>query len=243
MSENLFIDENEPEQAPEPVEAAVEAPVVEEPETAPAEPDVFSRDYVEGLRRENAQWRTQLRTYEEKLDGYTADEKAALLDYIYLTRRAESGDEEAAAQLAELMGETEEEEPVTQFDEATFRQLAREEAARLVEEQQAEQARIQGIQGVQSKAEELGYVVGSDDYILLLKYANEVESDDPLAAGHEKVQAYKKAIIDQHLKAIQAQNEQVGTQPVASGAAPSNIKTPTDFRAAREAFHERLSRT
>ena len=221
------------------VEAAVAPEVVE---TSAPEPDMFPRAYVEELRQDAARYRTQYREMESKFDGYTEDERAALLDYIHLIRRAESGDAEAEAQLAEMFEEEQEPEPIQQFDEETFRRLAREEATRLVQEQSAVQAQQAAVQGVQSRATELGYTVGSEDYILLLKFANEVQSDDPISDGHAKVQAYKQSIIDAHLKAIQSQNAGVATQPVTNGAAPTNIDEPKTFEAARNALHERLTR-
>ena len=223
-------------------EAVQQPEVAAEPEATP-EPDMFPRSYVEELRKESAQYRTQYRELESKFDGYTEDERAALLDYIGLIRKAESGDAEAEAALAEMFGEEPATpEPIQQFDEATFRQLAREEAARLVQEQSAQQAQVQAVQGIQSRATELGYTVGSEDYILLLKFANEANSEDPIADGHAKVAAYKQAIIDQHLKAIQNQNAGVATPTATNGAAPTAINEPRTFEEARNSLHERLTR-
>lgn len=236
--EDLGPDPVDPE--PEPV-ATVEAP----PEEAPApEPDMFPRDYVEELRREAAEWRTKYQSYNQKFDGYTDDEKEALLDYMFHARRAEAGDPESINWLNEMFGADDDAlaDSAPQFDEATFRQLAREEAERLVQEQQAQQAQVQAVHTVQSRAQDLGYEVGSDDYILLLKYANEADGDDPIASGHERVQAYKQQIIDAHLKTIQNQNAQQPNLPRQAGSAPSQASPPRTFEEARNAMHERLTR-
>jgi hypothetical protein len=222
-------------------EAVQQPEVAAEPEATP-EPDMFPRSYVEELRKESAQYRTQYREMESKFDGYTEDERAALLDYIHLIRKAESGDPEAEAALQEMFAEEQEPEPIQTFDEATFRALAREEAARLVQEQTAQQAQVQAVQGVQARATELGYTVGSEDYILLLRFANEANSEDPIGDGHAKVAAYKQSIIDQHLKAIQNQNAGVATPTATNGAAPTAINEPKTFEDARNSLHERLTR-
>lgn len=237
-SEDLGPDPVAPEPEPLPP-AAQEDP---EPEPAP-EPDMFPRDYVEELRREAAEWRTKYQSFNQKFDGYAEDEREALLDYVWHTRRAEAGDPDSIAWLNELFAdETPAADEPPQFTEETFRQLAREEAARLVAEQNAQQAQIQAVQGVQSRAQDLGYEIGSDDYILLLKYANEADTEDPIAAGHERVQAYKQHIIDQHLQAIQSQNAGVPTLPRDNGQAPSQAQAPRTFEEARNALHERLIR-
>lgn len=244
-------DEEELGLGPAPAEAVIETapPVVEdEPAVEPdPEPDMFPRDYVEELRREAAEWRTKYQGYNQRFDGYTEDEREALLDYMFHARRAEAGDPESIQWLNEMFGAEDDdpgipEPPQPQFDEATFRQLAREEAARLVQEQQAQAAQVQAVQTVQTRAQELGYEVGSDDYILLLKYANEVEADDPIQAGHDKVQAYKQQIIQQHLASIQAQNDQIPSIPRDGGQAPSQATAPRTFAEARQAMHERLTR-
>ena len=236
-----------PANAPQTPPPAEELPPAAE-DTPPAEPDMFPRDYVEELRQEAAKYRTQLRDYEQKFDGYTDEERSALLDYVYLTRQAEAGNEEAARQLQEMFGEQDETpapEPVQQFDEETFRRLAREEAERLVAEQAQAQAQQQAVQNVQTRAKELGYEAGTEDYVLLMKFANDVDpADNPdlIAAGHEKVQAYKQAIIDAHLAQIQAQNDQIPVQPTTPGVAPSQATPPRTFEEARQALHERLLR-
>ena len=246
-----FVDETDdtfdlgvPDVALEPV--VVEETSEVEPELA-AEPDVFPREYVEELRREAAEWRTKYQGYNQKFDGYTEDEREALLDYMFHARRAEAGDPESTAWLNEMFGtdeepDVEQTQTAPQFDEESFRRLAREEAERLVQEQQAQAAQVQAVQSVQTRAQDLGYEVGSDDYVLLLKYANEADTGDPIQTGHERVQAYHQQIIDQHLKAIQAQNEQVPTLPRNNGQAPSQVQSPRTWQEARDAMHERLTR-
>lgn len=245
-----FVDDDQ-DLGPDPAEAVIDtAPPVVEDEPAPEpdpEPDMFPRDYVEELRREAAEWRTKYQGYNQRFDGYTEDEREALLDYMFHARRAEAGDPESIQWLNEMFGPDDDpgipdQAPQPQFDEETFRQLAREEAARLVAEQQAQAAQVQAVQTVQSRAQELGYEVGSGDYILLLKYANEVDADDPIQAGHDKVQAYKQQIIQQHLASIQAQNDQVPTIPRGGSQAPSQAQAPRTFAEARQAMHERLTR-
>lgn len=55
----------------DPAKAATTSPTSGHPATTPdpAKPETFTREYVEGLRRENADWRTKYQTANTELDG------------------------------------------------------------------------------------------------------------------------------------------------------------------------------
>ena len=71
----------------EAVAAAQQVPGVPPPEPEPEpelEPlpdgDSFDRPYVEGLREENAKWRTRTRAIESSFEGYTPEDQSRFLD-------------------------------------------------------------------------------------------------------------------------------------------------------------------
>ena len=235
--------------APEPVvEAQVEeAPVVE----TPAEPDMFDRKYVEDLRRENAKWRTQAQQYNEVFGDLDDEDKQAWFQIIDL---ANSGDPDAIQYLGQALGFVGEEAPVEEpVDQPQYltpeqaREIARQEAYELLSAQEEQRSRAQQIDTIQSRAKnEFGVEPGSDDYVLLLHRANqldpsEVEGGDLLAAAHAQLQAEKQAQWD----AFVAQKTQAaaGSPIIApgNGMAPSTAQTPKSWAEARNSLHERLS--
>ena len=244
---------DEPFQGLEPASTPMSTP---DPAPAPQadtqEPDTFDRSYVEELRREAAGYRTQLREMESYFDGYTPEERDALGQYLQLSRLAEQGDPEALAILGELfddgsmyddpsMGFDGEEE---YLDEETLRNIARQEAYDLFMQEQSQRDQMQAVQQVQYTAEEMGYDQGSEDYILLLKFANDLdpnEHPDLLAAADQQVKAYKQQIIDAYIneKSGQADGPRIPTSP---GSAPNLAQPPRTLAEAREALHQRLMR-
>jgi len=85
----------------ETVAAAQQVPVAPPPPPEPDEPeplpdgDTFDRPYVEGLREENAKWRTRTRDIESSFEGYTPEEKA---QFLALAHNLTANPEEALEQ-------------------------------------------------------------------------------------------------------------------------------------------------
>jgi len=224
------------------------------PDPAPAasqsEPDTFDRAYVEELRREAAGYRTRLREVESYFDGYTEEERDALGQYLQLSRAAEQGDPDAIQILEELFagdddgGYDEEPDEGFQFDEDYFRTLARQEAEFLYQQESAHRAQVEAVQGIQQRAEQMGYQQGSEDYILLLKFANDLDPDehsDLLASADQQVKAYRQQIIDSYISEKQQQASGPRT-PQSNGAAPNLGQPPRTLAEARQALHDRLVR-
>lgn len=235
---------------PDPVVLSAE---VTTPEADAPEPETFDREYVHGLREEAAGWRTKLREQEARFEGVDEETITALVEFARLSKAAESGDADALAQLNEMMGEDAPADPapVQEFTEERFRQLAREEAERLVTEQSQAQQQEAAVRGIVTKAESLGYTQGSEDYILLMRAANAAdpaEHQDVLAFADTQVKAYKQSILDAYLaeKETATDGSPQLTQP---GAAPTTAKLPWDdtmtskqrFEAVRHSLHERLN--
>lgn len=215
------------------------------------EPDTFDRSYVEELRREAAGYRTQLREMESYFDGYTPEERDALGQYLQLSRAAEQGDPEAIAILNELFddGQGYDDgqfmEPGDDYlDEDTLREIARQEAYDLFSQELSQRDQAQAVAQVQSTAEQMGYDQNSEDYILLLKFANDLdpsEHPDLLAAADQQVKAYKQQIIDSYINEKQQQANGPRT-PQSNGAAPNLAQPPRTLAEARQALHDRLTR-
>lgn len=236
--------------APEPDVTALVADQVEEP-AAPAEPDMFPRDYVEELRRENAKWRTKAQPYEEVFGDLDDEDRQAWLQIVQL---ANSGDPDAINYLGQALGFVGEEpvveEPVEQPQYLTpeqAREIARQEAQELLSAQQEQQARVQQIETIQSRAKnEFGVEPGSDDYVLLLHRANQIDpADTPdgdlLAAAHAQLQAEKQAQWDAFVAQKQQDAANSPTTVTGQGQAPSTAQTPKTWAEARDSLHERLS--
>lgn len=243
-------------------EAPVEAPVApSEPpqaDAAPPDPDMFPRDYVEELRRENAKWRTRTQQYEQAFDGYDDDTRQQLLTYFQLAKRAEAGDTAAQQELQAWLGDDDDDigndddlPPMSRQEYEEFvREAARQEAERLLTEREAYQSQQAAVEGVRTVAEQMGYEHGSPDYILLLKFANELdpaEHPDLLAAAHQQVEAYHDSILERKNQAYLAQKEAdtlAAPKVAAQGGNPDlSAGPPRTFAEARARMDERLANT
>jgi len=248
-------DAEEPTIGPEPVGPAPAPILKDEPaaevveETPTAEQDMFPRSYVEELRQEAADRRLQLREYEEAFGELDADDRSTVLEFFKLQNAANRGDVEAAQQLEAFYQEDPEpigeQPPLTMED---FRAMAREEAQTLIQTQQAQQFQAQAVQTVQDQAKTLGYELGSDDYVLLMKRANGLDPEgveDLLTTAHTQITAEKEtarqAIIDAYIAEKEAVQSGSPALPQTNGATPSLRETPRTFVDAREALHERLA--
>lgn len=231
-------------------------PPVTQPEVAEeTEPKVFDEAYVKELRAENAKWRTQLREYEQEFDGIDPDERRAMAELMRLSVAAQNGDEDAVAQLAELLGD-DTTPPATpaappEFSEDYFRRLAREEVDRVAAEHDTRRMESEGIQDVIRRAEALGYKQGTPDYVLLMQAANAVdpsEHDDLIAAGHETVLAYKQSLIEAYLAEKEGRANTAPLVPPTGGVAPAgsrqlwtqDMTEKQKWAAVRDSFSERL---
>lgn len=232
---------------PQDVVEAPEAPAADE-----TEQETFDRKYVEELRRENAKWRTRTHSYEETFDGM---EDSLREGWLELIRLANSDDPQAMDTLAQMLGfEIEQpEEPVVPTDVPQYptreeaAQIAREEAQRLYEADQAQRAEQAAIEGVASEAKSLGYEQGSLEYVQLLYLANEVDQStlppgkSLLQVAHEQLEARNQAAYDAF---IARKTADAGGSPIApsgNGTSPSIERVPKSWDDAREMLHERLT--
>lgn len=251
--------------------ASLEPPTVEQPpvhddpptlDPAPAsapdaDPDMFPREYVENLRRENAQYRTRARDYEQAFEGYDDDTRQQLLTYFSLAKRAEAGDANAARELQEWLGDDADDDPdadnfpTTRAEYEEFvRQAARDEAQRLYDERAARQEQEAGVNNVISTAEERGYKFGTPEYYLYLRFVSEIDTDerpDLWDAAQERMDAYHQSIVDKRQEAYLADKERdtmTAPRVAGNGTTPDlSAGPPRSFAEARARMDERLSNT
>lgn len=243
--------------SPHVAEPAQEAPEVEAPAADAAfDPDVadmFPRDYVEELRRENAKYRSRAREYEQAFDGYDDDTRAALLQYVALTRRAEAGDQEAQWELNAWLNDDEpDDEPdFAGMDAEQYLELvrteARAEAQRIVAEREQYQSQEQAVGWVREQAAEYGFQYGTPDYRLFIDFAQQIDANDHpdvLAAAADQVRAYHRSIIEAQQDAYLAEKEaqNLAAPKVAGTGTSPNLAAgpPKTFAEARARFDERL---
>lgn len=167
-----------PDAEPEPVGPDPAAPLpTPEPDAAATalqaeadapEPEVFDREYVEKLRRESANYRTQLREYESIFGDMDDDSRNVFRDYFATSMAAANGDEDAARRLVDEFGvEPEEaEEDIVEAAEATglTEDAVKAMIAEALGQRDEQAAQAQAIQTVQSRArDEFGYDPSSED--------------------------------------------------------------------------------
>ncbi len=236
-----------PDPKPGPQDVVVPEPVVEE--TVPEEQDTFDRAYVEQLRDEAAKYRTRARDYENTFEGYDEETRAGWLELIGMAKAAE-GNPEIQQQLAQMLGFELQQEDVQAMEETIaedrpltreeYAQIAREEARSLYTEEQAARDEQNAIHDIQTRAKALGYDQESPDYVLLLKFANDMDTPD-LEAASEQVKAYHQAKYEEFIQRKSDEAHQSPVAPSGNGVSPSIVQPATSWEAARDSLHERLS--
>lgn len=242
---------------PAPVSAkdAADTAVIADAQPDP-EPKVFDEAYVKELRAENAKWRTQLREREAIFDGLEPEEVAQLAEWGRLSKQAEAGDQDALARLNEMLGTDDEPEPTpqpVQFDEAKFRQLAREEAEAIAEEKE----KVRQVNEVMGMARGWGFETqrgqkGFDRYQRLCYIAaNEIDTSTLgnrhlMEAAKEKLEAdeadWKQQVIEEYLANKGARTDTSPLTPTGSGVAPAPApRQAKSWAEARDMLRERLS--
>ena len=211
--------------APPPPAAPAPPPVVDRPET-------FSREYVEELRRENAEYRTKLSPYEELFDGFDDDTRGSVEQLIQL---AKTGDPAAVDQVAELFG----------LEKPQGPQYLTADAAERIADQKLEVFRQeQAVQQIYHQAETLGYQEDSDEMVLFLRALNaQPDGQMDYKAADESVKTYQQKIISDYVAKKGSQGS-VPTQPEGTPAAsPVDTNTPKTMAQAREAAQARIRAT
>jgi hypothetical protein len=241
-----------------PTPAAPPEPRVEEttpaPETTPpAEPEVFTREYVEGLRREAAGYRTRSKEWLDVAEGLDPEIAQGWLELIQV---AKSGDPEALAMVGQALGfidpnaPAETAQPTGEVQYLTREDaiaLAREIAQETVQQTETQRAKAEQVVSIQNRAKNDFHIEpDSPEYVVLLKFANELDpaslapGQDLLSAAHEKMEAWEQQKWDAFVGRKEGEARQTPTFPV-SGGQPSTVAPPAKTWAeARTRLDERL---
>jgi hypothetical protein len=241
--------------APEPLSVAHSEPATEvDPFESGA--DTFDRTYVEKLRNEAAARRTKQRELEEQwkpwqeaLDGYDPDDKAAVLN---LAKSLREDPDAAAAMMRRYLGLDEHEagdgdpEVTTEAAQQAQKYLTAADFDRLLQEREAKAQQEAQVKAINDEAKGLGYKPDAErgtpehrKFVELVYVANHTTGGD-LAKAHEALEAETQAIIDRFVASREAAANGAPTPPQAGGAAPSPEREINNLDDARRAALERF---
>lgn len=224
------------------------APEVEAPEVE-VEPEVtdFTPEYVHKLRDEAAEYRTNLKPYEETFDGYQPEEREAFLELAQTLKRdpAAAADwmEQVAKNIRSGMGQEQAEVAAAETvveeskDSNQSAALSAADFDRLLDERlsQREQqlAQAQSIREVEDEVRSLGVDPDSPDGLAVMQIAWKETGGDLQAAYKIAVEDRNAAIIEAYLeqKAAEAGTPGGGFQG-GSFSAERDIKNLQDSKAA-----------
>ncbi len=226
--------------APTPEPAPGAEPVA--PAAAPTEtPDPFEdekvqqfdRGYVEKLRKEAAERRTESARYRDVFGQYDEESQAVWMDLAstfladpqaaaakmeaIITAVKAQGGTQAEAEAAAAAAVTAPGEAAALTPEAVQAMFDQKMAA-----YQAERDLQDRTQAIVTQAKELGYEPGSTGYVSLFHVAQHQTGGD-LAAAHAVIQAERQAWVD---AAFEKKAKTAGPTPVNQGAAPGTREVP-----------------
>ena len=237
-----------PDVAPDtaPVADSAPADAAPAPEATP-EPDSFSREYVQELRREAQGYREKFVPFRDAFDGYADEDREFLLDIARTAKedpaRAAELMRTAAEQLA-AAGQPPAPPEFDPYDPDSLRQFIQAEAKNLYQSEKSAEAQQQSVEALNKQVVEMGYAEGSPEYMALLWSAHNEHGGD-IQKAHEvreqARQAERQKVIDEYLAGkAGAANGMPQPTPQTGGAAPAS-ETPKDFGQARAAVNARLA--
>jgi hypothetical protein len=222
---------------------------------APAEPPALEslpeswQETIRDLRKENGDYRVQYKQLDDAFGAYSAEERSKFID-LAAGLADESRHEEVAREFitigSRILAHYGHEVPDLDGlpdPNAPMTRAQYEAAERQREEERDIAARTQALT---KQVTDLGYELGSLDHYALLRAAQEQEGPVDMAAAHEKVQAWKKSMIDSF---IAEHSKKAGAHlptPPQTGAAPAEMpeELPADsgeaFTLARKQFNAML---
>lgn len=201
-----------------------EAPASE----APAQPDTFDRAYVEELRQESANYRTQAKPFKEAFEGVDDADRDIFLGLVNLYRSDPAAAAKEMLRLGQgLIGEDAPAEADAPTGDPQYMTRADYEALKRQEAVEAAATQIE------RDAKALGYERGTPEYAYLLSAAQTRGGD--LQAAHAYVQEREQAAIQRYIaaKTAEAQNAPVAPADTAAPASSErSLKTWRDVEAA-----------
>lgn len=215
-----------------PVEAAPVADTTT-PEATPND-DVFPREYVEKLRKENSTYRTRAKEFDDVFDGLDAEDK----DWFLKTISTYKDQPLAAAQLMNQVGNELLRRANDESDNPEY--VTPEQMQSFFDAQRAKVEEEAAVAAIEAQAKELGYAVDSWQYKALLGVAMS-DPDSDVQKAHETLQEWRNSAVPEYIAAKAADAQSVPTAP-AAGTVPSGEQpAPKTFEQARAAARERLN--
>lgn len=206
----------------------------------------FDRAYVEKLRREAADRRTAVKTYEDAFSAYTPDQREG---WLALASKLAADDPDSQAEAAQIMLEVAQsilgpgsitetiETPSGEPDLGENQFLTAEQLEAKLAERERKAAIDAEVVKVQQEVTELGYKEGTADYQDLMWRAVNQHGHD-LKAAHEARQADRQAVIDAYLADVEANSGVTVPRAGQPGLQSSPI---TDFKSARASVEARIA--
>lgn len=232
-----------------PSEEAV-APTAQEQGFLDGLPDEV-KGHVKGLREEAAGYRVKAKQVEtayepfrgvfEGVDDGTRD--AVLQLAGTLIKDPENAGPKELLRVARALTGDRFDEVMKSLDEPQY--LTAEQAKELYEkEQQAkeeERERTAAVEAVQKEAKELGYEDDTVEKSMLFFFAHR-QTEGDLKAAHEKVEAFRKDIVDKFVAGQRERNGSFPPQTSATGEGPAGgLEGPKTFEEARRRTEARIA--
>lgn len=243
--------------APPPAGDAPDAPPPAD--SAPPEPggwldslDPEGQGYVRGLRDEAAENRVKYRELEQSFTPYKevfGDVDEGTRDAVLGMARTLISDPEDAGpkellRVAKYLTGDKFDDVLKALDEPEYLTPEQMEARLEAREREKdeERKRKEAIASVEKQAADLGYPEDGPDRSMLYFYATN-ETDGDLEKAHEKVLAWKQAVIDGHVAEVKSVNDGYPPQSSGAGTPPAESATkPKTLAEARAAAEARLER-
>jgi hypothetical protein len=209
-------------------EEQVETQPTQSEETQPQEQSIDPA-YVEQLRREAAERRAKLKTYEDVFGLYDDEDRQV---WFELAKTVAQDPKEGGKMMYELGRRLLGEEPEPETPQTETSPDPVQIVDKIVSERLSAWEEEQQIREIQQEARALGYDPDSREYLNLLWVAYK-ETNGDLKAAHQKIEADKERLVQEFLEAQKAQNEQFPPQPASGTVAGSEreIKTLEDAKA------------
>ena len=233
--------------AGDPAPVADTAPVTDPAAAVTPEPDTFSREYVEELRREAAGYRTERNTYKEAFDGYSPEEQDFLLSFAKDLRNPDTAST-AIERMGEALGLTPAQAAAAQaqadadpdfdpFDPKSIAGLVEQQVQQVLSKRDAETQQQQSIDNVFKQVSELGMDPKGPDGLFLQTLALTAHNGD-IAEAHKAVEAMRAAdrqrYIDEYVAGKAGGADTAITPTPQTGGATEATEPPKTFEEARQ---------
>lgn len=196
-------------------------------QTAESAQDTFDRAYVEQLRQESANYRTQAKPFKETFDGVDESDRDVFLGLVNLYKTDPAAAAREMQRLGQgLLGEdAAPEAPAAESVPVDPKYMTRADYENLRRQEAIEGAARQ----IEVDAKGLGYEKGTPEYAYLLSAAQSRGGD--LNAAHAYIQEREQAAVSKY---IQSKEADAAGHPTAPGEATAPVSTERELKTWRD---------